>query len=139
MTPAGSQAAWSTWITPATREELLAQFADFGPGARAILEGVEAPNKWIIHGIYPPLETYMASIQDAKEADGSLEGKGGPNVVLIGDAAHAMLPFLASGAATGVEDAYVLGNLLAYHQTLRANLPVCRVSNLVRSGHLLFL
>lgn len=33
-------------------------------------------------------------------------------VALIGDAAHAMLPFSAQGAAMGIEDGYVLANLL---------------------------
>jgi salicylate hydroxylase len=37
----------------------------------------------------------------------------GGNVGLIGDAAHAMLPFQAQGAAMGVEDAAVLAPLLA--------------------------
>jgi salicylate hydroxylase len=40
----------------------------------------------------------------------------GPRVVLIGDAAHAMLPFAAQGAAMGIEDA----DLLAEH-VVRAN------------------
>ncbi|KAG5994541.1 hypothetical protein E4U43_003212 [Claviceps pusilla] len=34
------------------------------------------------------------------------------SVALIGDAAHAMLPHLAQGAATAVEDGFVLGTLL---------------------------
>ncbi|KAK2591157.1 hypothetical protein QQS21_011151 [Conoideocrella luteorostrata] len=41
-------------------------------------------------------------------------------VTLMGDAAHAMLPHLAQGAATGVEDGYILGTLLgllAQHTT----------------------
>jgi salicylate hydroxylase len=34
---------------------------------------------------------------------------------LIGDAAHAMTPYLAQGAAMGIEDAAILGGLLAKH------------------------
>lgn len=34
------------------------------------------------------------------------------SVTLMGDAAHAMLPHLAQGAATGVEDGFILGTLL---------------------------
>ncbi|WP_156385689.1 FAD-dependent monooxygenase [Devosia sp. Root685] len=37
------------------------------------------------------------------------------NIGLIGDAAHAMVPFQAQGAAMGIEDAAVLGPLLAEH------------------------
>lgn len=39
------------------------------------------------------------------------------NVTLIGDAAHAMVPFQAQGAAMGIEDAAVLAPLLAEKQT----------------------
>ena len=35
------------------------------------------------------------------------------NVTLIGDAAHAMTPFLGHGAACGIEDAVVLARALA--------------------------
>lgn len=34
---------------------------------------------------------------------------------LLGDACHAMLPFLAQGAAMAIEDAYVLGSMLAQY------------------------
>jgi salicylate hydroxylase len=36
----------------------------------------------------------------------------GANIALIGDAAHAMSPFMAQGAAMAIEDAYVLANLI---------------------------
>lgn len=36
-------------------------------------------------------------------------------VVLLGDSAHASLPFQAAGAAQGLEDALVLSNVLAEH------------------------
>ncbi|KAJ7079631.1 hypothetical protein B0H15DRAFT_858508 [Mycena belliarum] len=35
-------------------------------------------------------------------------------VVLIGDAAHAMTPYLAQGAAMGIEDAAILGGILSH-------------------------
>lgn len=38
---------------------------------------------------------------------------GGPGVALIGDAAHALTPFAAQGAAMAIEDAIVLANLVA--------------------------
>ncbi|KAH8111773.1 hypothetical protein DFH11DRAFT_1546362 [Phellopilus nigrolimitatus] len=43
-------------------------------------------------------------------------------VVLIGDAAHAMTPNQGAGAGQVVEDAYVLGALLAHPRTTRATL-----------------
>ncbi|KZV72615.1 FAD/NAD-P-binding domain-containing protein [Peniophora sp. CONT] len=125
MVPAGSQALWSAWVASASREELLGQFEDFGPDARAILNTVEAPNKWNVHGLYPPLDSFVTTAYEKQNVDdeGFAEGKGDPNVALVGDAAHAMLPHLGSGAGTGIEDAFVLASLLGHPQTRRANLP----------------
>ena len=49
MTPAGSKASWSAWVAPAEKSEILADFEDFGPGVRGILECVEGANKWSVH------------------------------------------------------------------------------------------
>lgn len=38
------------------------------------------------------------------------------NIVLVGDAAHAMLPFAAQGAAQAIEDAAILANSLRAHE-----------------------
>jgi len=43
-----------------------------------------------------------------------------PNAILIGDAAHAMLPFAAQGAAMAIEDAVVLADLLGQHDSTQA-------------------
>ncbi|KZV73542.1 FAD/NAD-P-binding domain-containing protein [Peniophora sp. CONT] len=125
--PAGPQTSWADWVSPVPRAELLDAMSDFGSDARAILECTdESVTKWKIHGLYPPLETHVGS---APSEDG---GEGKLNVVLIGDAAHAMVPYLASGASAGIEDAYVLASLLGHPQTGRANLSdILRVYNTV--------
>ncbi|MBZ9851743.1 FAD-dependent monooxygenase [Mesorhizobium sp. CA14] len=45
-------------------------------------------------------------------------------VALIGDAAHAMMPFAAQGAAMGIEDAAMLANLIADFPDLKQSLAV---------------
>lgn len=123
MVPAGPQASWATWVQPATREDVLAAFTDFGPDVRAIFECIEKPNKWSMHGLYPPLESHVFSAKADARGDASEEASKS-NIVLVGDAAHAMLSNLGAGASVGIEGAYVLTSLLAHPQTRRANLSV---------------
>jgi 2-polyprenyl-6-methoxyphenol hydroxylase-like FAD-dependent oxidoreductase len=49
-------------------------------------------------------------------------------VVVLGDAAHPMMPFYAQGAAQSIEDAYVLAGCLA----LRPDEPVAALEQYVR-------
>ncbi|KZV73541.1 FAD/NAD-P-binding domain-containing protein [Peniophora sp. CONT] len=128
MVPAGSQASW---VTPASTSELLSAFKDYGHDARAILGCMDAPNKWSLHVLHPQLETLLGAAPD-KETDVK-NNRLSVNAVLVGDAAHAMLPHLGAGAGTGIEDAYVLTSLLAHPQTRLANLPeVLRAYEAVR-------
>jgi len=55
-----------------------------------------------------PLETVLAGENWVRE-----------NAVLIGDAAHATTPQLASGAGMGIEDGLVLGEEIARHEDVR--------------------
>lgn len=41
------------------------------------------------------------------------------NMAILGDAAHAMTPFLGSGAGQAVEDAFILGTVLGHPNTTR--------------------
>ncbi|TFY55993.1 hypothetical protein EVG20_g9106 [Dentipellis fragilis] len=93
------------WVIPTSREEVLGHFKGWNRDAVKIIESIEQPTKWYVHGLYPPLESFV---------------KG--RVALIGDAAHAMLPFLAAGVGQGIEDAYVMSRLLAHPQANASNL-----------------
>jgi len=44
-------------------------------------------------------------------------------IVLLGDAAHAVVPFLSQGAAMAIEDAALLGGLIEQHQDELLNVP----------------
>jgi 2-polyprenyl-6-methoxyphenol hydroxylase-like FAD-dependent oxidoreductase len=89
------RAAIQGWSAPGPRDRLLARFAGFVPDAKAILETPHTWQTWSLFDL-PPLRHWGA----------------GP-VTLAGDAAHAMLPFLAQGGAMAIEDAWVLADELA--------------------------
>ena len=46
-------------IHSATQDELLEQFSGWGPDVQAMMKCLEKPSKWYIHGIYPPMQTYV--------------------------------------------------------------------------------
>jgi salicylate hydroxylase len=84
-----------SWILEAERAELMATYADWHPNLRRLFECSDRYFKW---GLFDrdPLPRWT-------------EGR----VTLLGDSAHAMLPFLAQGAAMGIEDGCVLAEAVA--------------------------
>ena len=78
------------WSVPAEAEEIAAAFTGWHPSVRALLERAENCFLW---GLF-----------DRPEQVRWTEG----GLVLIGDAAHPMLPFMAQGAAQALEDVAVL-------------------------------
>jgi salicylate hydroxylase len=92
---------WSHRDDPAA---LRAAFAGFGGAVPGWLAQVQDTHLW---GLFRhPIARSMA----------------GDGMVLIGDAAHPTLPFLAQGANMALEDAWVLANALATHDTPTAAL-----------------
>jgi 6-hydroxynicotinate 3-monooxygenase len=85
-----SQAAWEF----CTREEVASSFEGFHPEVRKVIEMAPQLTKWPILDIQP--------IDKWSER----------NLVLLGDACHAMMPYMASGAAMAIEDAAVLARCL---------------------------
>jgi 6-hydroxynicotinate 3-monooxygenase len=94
-----------------TREEVAGAFEGFHPEVRQVIETAPQLTKWPILDINP--------------IDKWSEGR----LVLLGDACHAMTPYMASGAAMAIEDAAVLVRCLlrsddpatafALYQTIR--------------------
>jgi salicylate hydroxylase len=85
------------WQTPAPPEELQAHFADWTDDIRRLC-ALAAPGsvfKWALFD-RPPVSGWSRH-----------------GVTLLGDAAHPMLPFMGLGAALAIEDACILGRMLA--------------------------
>jgi salicylate hydroxylase len=83
-----------SWSVEGRREDVLSAFPMAHRDLRIVLERVEQCFKW---GLFDrdPLPQW---------------GRG--RVTLLGDAAHPMLPFLSQGAASAIEDGYVLAREL---------------------------
>lgn len=82
------------WSNAAPVEELRAAFDGWHPDVTGLIGQATQVIKW---GLY-----------DRAPLDRWSEGR----VTMLGDAAHAMLPFLGMGAAMAVEDGYVLAQML---------------------------
>jgi salicylate hydroxylase len=91
------QPEWTSpeWVEPCAVEEAFAAFAGWHPAATEMVGAVDEISRWALHD-HAPLERWRAG-----------------RVVLIGDAAHAMLPHQGQGANQTIEDAAVLARLLA--------------------------
>jgi salicylate hydroxylase len=100
--PAGD---WRTesWTADGDIADLRAEFAGWDPRLRQLIGSATHTKRWAIFD-REPLDQWTAG-----------------RISLLGDAAHAMLPFFAQGAAQAVEDAAVLAGCLA--GASRASLP----------------
>ena len=95
--------SWNRTLPPETsRRRLFEAFSGWHPQIVEMLRHVIEPTIW-------PL--YEVSVGAWHQGD---------DIVLIGDAAHAMMPFAAQGAAMAIEDAFELASFVAAGQPLSA-------------------
>jgi len=89
-----------SWRTPGDINEVRTTFGDQTPAISALLEATRTCHLW---GLFdrPPLEAWSKN-----------------RVTLLGDACHAMLPFMAQGAVMAIEDAIVLARSLRAEQSV---------------------
>lgn len=83
------------WNATADTEEVLEAFSRSCPRVKTILGSADGYHKWALADL-PPLQSWSRG-----------------RVTLLGDAAHAVLPYLAQGAAMAIEDANQLADSLA--------------------------
>lgn len=82
---------------PGSLDEMRAIFTDWDPVLNRFLDHVKTVDKW--------------KLMHRSELDSWTSEKG--NFVFLGDSAHSMLPYLAQGANSSLEDGAVLGHVLA--------------------------
>jgi salicylate hydroxylase len=95
-----------SWTVARPWEELSAAYAGWHPKVRALIEAADRGQcfRWALNN-RPPQTVWSAS-----------------SVVLIGDAVHATLPFMAQGAAMAIEDAFTLARALELPLPMKAQL-----------------
>ncbi|MDO7840799.1 FAD-dependent monooxygenase [Sphingomonas immobilis] len=86
-----------SWTDRGDRSECLADFAGWHPDVRALIEGIDEHFKWAL----------LAREPLQRCADG--------RILVLGDACHPTLPFLAQGANMAIEDALVAVRCLDRH------------------------
>jgi salicylate hydroxylase len=85
------------WTNPGKAEELLYHYNDWHETPRNFLHSISGWEKWALFGL-----AHLPRWSHGR-------------VVLLGDAAHPPIPFLAQGGVMAIEDAFVIGNELARH------------------------
>ena len=83
-----------SWLDKGTTEECANDFRGWHPLIQTMIGAIDQPYKWALL-VREPLERWV---------DG--------RVALLGDAAHASLPFLAQGAIMAIEDGVVLARAI---------------------------
>lgn len=97
-----------SWVAKASKSELRADFSGWHPAVTNLIDAVspEQCYRWALSHT-APLNTWCSN-----------------RVTLLGDAAHATLPFMASGAAMAIEDARILERSLTSSQSVTNGLQV---------------
>jgi len=111
--------AEESWTLRDDPMDLRLAFAAFSPQAQRWLEQVEDPWLWGLFR-HPVADHWTRTLPRGAAA-------------ILGDAAHPTLPFLAQGASMGLEDAWVLADSLARHDTVAAALAAFQAARKPRT------
>jgi salicylate hydroxylase len=111
--------AEESWTLRDDSMDLRLAFEGFSPRVRAWLDRVEDPWLWGLFR-HTVAQTWVKPM-----------GQGG--AAILGDAAHPTLPFLAQGASMGLEDAWVLADGLATHDSVAAALAAYQATRKPRT------
>lgn len=84
-----------SWTARGTRKECADDFDGWHPDVRVLIDNIDIHYRWALMS-RPPMEHWSSG-----------------RTVLVGDACHPMLPFMAQGAVMAIEDAITLARCLA--------------------------
>lgn len=97
----------ASWNTPGDVDELRRLYAKFEDPLRACLEHVDSCLRWRI-AVAKPIPSWRS---------------GSGRVLLLGDAAHAMVPHAGQGVSQGIEGAVALARILRWRDPWNGNIP----------------
>lgn len=106
-----------SWVRESPWEDLNADFADWHPNVQLLVEAMKGRPcyRWGLFN-HQPLKSWSSE-----------------RVTLLGDAAHATLPFMASGAAMAIEDARILQRALDENNDLPTALECYQENRIPRT------
>lgn len=111
--------AEESWTLRDDSMDMRLAFAGFSPRVRGWLSQVEDPWLWGLFR-HPVADSWTKVLSSGAAA-------------ILGDAAHPTLPFLAQGASMGLEDAWVLADALARHDSVAAALAAYQAARKPRT------
>ncbi|KAI0682373.1 FAD/NAD(P)-binding domain-containing protein [Cytidiella melzeri] len=85
-------------VSNVSKEQFKRDFEEWEDEVQVLIDCLETTSRWAVH-VVKPLSSFVSSAG---------------NVAVLGDAAHAMMPYQGSGAGQAIEDAYILGILLTH-------------------------
>jgi salicylate hydroxylase len=111
---------WSSesWSQVGDKSELLRDFAGWHPDVQAVIGALDQPLIWALAAREPLLRCH----------DGAM--------LLIGDACHPTLPFLAQGANMALEDAWVAVRCLDHHADVASAFAAFEAMRLDRTARI---
>ncbi|MCP5067738.1 MAG: NAD(P)-binding protein [bacterium] len=109
-----------SWTVKAPWEELKADYEGWAPTVQTLIDAVPKDEcyRWALFNRIP------------------IESWSSDHATLLGDAAHATLPFMASGAAMAIEDARVLARALDQEDSVAEGLQCYQSNRLERTARI---
>jgi len=110
----------NSWVSNAPWQELKADFSGWHPMVQAVIDAVDKDQcyRWALYH-HKPLSNWSSK-----------------RVTLLGDAAHATLPFMAAGAGLAIEDARILQRALDQADDVASGLDLYQRNRIPRTAEI---